>query len=225
MTPLLANILSLSICIAGIIAVARFDKISKIYQPFLYLVLVCCLYEIADSILLATGIGSKMNIYNIIDNIYNLLLFLLTLSFLKNFAHFKRYELTYGLAAISLSIVWVIEIFTSGQIYDTHIYFSIISSFVIVLLSINTINILIATINRRLIADPIFIICLAFIIKFTYNALVAVFWLYGLNKNRELLVAVVSIIFYISFIANILYAIAILMMPKKEPYRRMNVYT
>jgi hypothetical protein len=218
MSPFLADLFSLSICIAGILAILRFKKINKIYWSFLYLVWICCIYEIVESIMLSTGVASKLHIYNAIDNVYNLLHFLLVLSFLKKFADFKKANLTYGLIAIVLSLVWIIEIFISKQIYGTYIYFSIISCFIIVLLSINTINTLIASISKNLLTSPVFIICAALIIKFTYTALVSVFWLYGLGQSRQLLVSVMSIIFYIAFIANLLYAIAILMMPKKEPY-------
>lgn len=80
------------------------------------------------------------------------------------------------------------------------------------------INRIIITERKSLIRNPVFIICLAFIIYFTYKVLLEIFWLYGLNSSREFRVEVYNIFKYINLFANLIYALAILWIPRKREY-------
>jgi hypothetical protein len=218
MSPLLTNIFSLSSCIAGIIALIRFSRIDRIYRLFLYVVWLSCINDIAFSLITSYGKGWILYSINMIGNIYSLLSVFLIVILLKKFNAFKKIESIYPIILVVIFGLWILGIFTSDKTWGRYVYFQIGSSLIIVLFAINSINGLIFTTRRTIIINPVFIFCIAFIIFYTYNIIVEIFWLYGLNASLSFLKSVVSIIIYIQVITNLLNAVAILLMPKKEPY-------
>lgn len=218
MSPLLTNILSLSSCIAGMIAIIRFSQIDKIYRLFLFVVWLSCINDIAFSLITSYGTAGMWNSINMMGNIYSLVSVLLIVVLLKKFNAFKKIESIYPIILVVILGLWILGIFTSDKTWGRYMYFQIGSSLIIVFLAINSANGLIFSIRRRIITHPVFIFSISFIIYYTYNIIVEIFWLYGLTASLSFLKSVVSIIIYIQFITNLLNAVAILLMPKKEPY-------
>ena len=202
--------LSFSIYIAGIIGVVRFKKINQQYYPFLYCIWLGCLNEII-SITLAN------NFYNssTSNNIYILVESILLIFFFKNLGLFNSRKIIYYLIIAGFICEWFIENFILGQITVVSAYFSIFSSFVIVLMSISTINELIIRNSSRIFANATFLLCLGFIVFFTYQVLVYAFWIYGAQSDTGFLLNIFTILIYINLLTNLIYALAVLWMPKK----------
>lgn len=205
------KLFSLSILFAGIVAIVRFRKINKIYHPFLYLVWLACFNEILNLVFLANKLPVAVN-----NNIYVLLESLLILWFFKNMLFLNKKSSLFLAACIFLLALWTYENMLEGKIYSISSYFRICYSFIIVLLSITTINKLLSTVRRKISSNSVFLICTSFIIFFTFKILVETFWLYGVSLTRNFQVIIYNIIIYINLFTNLVFALAILWMPKKQ---------
>ena len=80
------------------------------------------------------------------------------------------------------------------------------------------INRLILDERSGLIKNSVFLITIGFIVFFTYKILIEIFWVYGLNASRDFRVEVYRIMTYINLAINLIYALAVLWIPKKREY-------
>lgn len=206
-------IISFSILIAGIIAVVKYRQIHSSYYPFLYFVWVGCLNELISFCLVMNGYYTSIN-----SNIYVLAESLLIVYFFRQLALFRRHRMLFICLVTSLSAMWLYENLIQGHITAVTGYFRFTYSAVIVLLSIIRINSVIATARQSMLANPDFLICAGFIIYFTYKIVVEAFWLYGLSASATFQLRVYDIMAYINLFINLLYAYAILWMPRKQPF-------
>lgn len=209
----LAVAFSLSIYIAGILAIIRFKKINKIYYPFLICIWLGCLSELLNSLLAEKNLNSYTNI-----NIYILLETLLILFFFKNLGLFQFQKKLFYIIVGGLIAGWTCEIIIFKQINTIAIYFTIYSSLIIVLLSVSILNKLIVSSRKTFITNPVFLLCIAFIIYFTYQVMVYAFWIYAPQTDMNLLVKIFSILIYINLLTNLIYALAVLWMHKKQEF-------
>lgn len=209
----LALYIGFSIAIPGIIGLIRYRQINQAYYPFLYLIWVGSLNEILSFILIKNGKtnATTLNMYYLIES----WLILYQFNAWKFFVGLKK--LFFALLAF-LSLFWVAEtvVFRSMKAFAS--YFIIVHSFTIVLLSIFMINFLIAKEKKKMLKNAIFLICLGFIFYFTYAVLVEAFYLYGVSSSVAFQRAVISIMVVINLITNLLFAFAVLWMPKKQKF-------
>lgn len=206
------HFLSFSVFIAGVIGFIRYRSINKIYYPFLICLWLACVNE-SISFLLA----KNQNTTIINNNIYVLLESLLITLFFKNIGLFKTRISTYYLISFSFIIVWAIEVILIRKFHSYNVYFSIFYSMIIVLMSISTINGLIGN-SKKILRNSIFLLCVGFIVYFTFMVLTYAFWIYGLNSSNHFLNSVFRILVYINLFVNLIYALAVLWMPKKQVF-------
>lgn len=229
------SITQYSLAIAAIIAIIRFKKAVPTYLPFFIFILVGFTNEIISYF---TANYLRNNAVN--NNIYVLAESLLLLWQFKCWRLFdnKRYlPLALGAAFI---LFWIVEVLFFTSIMQVAAYFRVFYSFVIVLLSITMVNKLITTERGNLLKNAAFIICIAFIIYFTYKILVEIFYIYGVivstantelqqlkleNKalydqmvaeNKTFRIRVFDIMRFINLFCNLVYAVALLWVPKKR---------
>lgn len=206
-------ILSLSIFIAGILGIARFKRIQDIYRPFIYLIWIGCVTELAN-IYFAYRYHNNMAI----STIYGLLESLLLLWFFTKLGVFnKQRRLVYIFAALFV-ISWAIDNFLGGSFGATYsFYFDTMYALFIVLLSIRAINDLLFT-EKDLLKNPTFLICLGLVIYFTYQIIQRMFGLYGLKDSIEFRRSVQRILIAINCFTNLIFALAVLWMQKKRAF-------
>ena len=204
---------SFSIFIAGIIAIFRFKDINKVYYPFLYCIWLGCINEALSYILVRAHYNSSIN-----NNIYVLAESLFILLFFKNLGLFKNSAILFYCMLTSYILGWSTENFMTNSINSLNVYFTIFYSFTIVLMSVSTINELISSSSTNILRNPVFLICAGFIIYYTLKVLVHSFWLYGLNSSRNFLLKVYIIMIYVNLLSNLIYALAVLWMPRKREY-------
>lgn len=205
--------ISYSILIAGIIGAIRFSKIRSAYYPFIFLVWLGCANEALSHWLLTQG---KYNIVN--SNIYAFAESLLLLWFFRNLGVFRNFKALHYLLITMFTVSWVIESFfihSFGNAFNS--YYTIISAFPIVLLSINTINHIIVR-EKNILKTPEFLISIGIVIFFTYRIITEVFWLYGLNSSSGFRVNVYTIMLWINLVTNLIYALAVLWMQKRQAF-------
>lgn len=206
-------IFSFSILLAGIIGLIRFSKIRDIYYPFIYLVWIAGINEVLSYLLVTNG---KQNIIN--SNLYGLAEACLLMWFFYNLNILKKNKTSYFALLAVFFVAWIVENFfvnSFGSSFSS--FFIVLYSFPCVLFSISAINHIIIT-ERDVVRHPAFLICIAIVIFFTYRILVEVFWFYGLDASKDFRMNVYDILIWINFLCNLIYALAILWMRKRQEF-------
>ena len=204
---------SFSILIGGIIAIIRFRDINKVYYPFLLCIWLAGITEIISFILIENHLHTIIN-----NNIYYLAESLLIIILFRNLGLFKRYKAIFFILIISFPVFWILETLVFRQQSNICIYFVIYYSFIIVFMSISTINELIVNGRRNIFTNSAFLLCIGFIIYFTYQVIIYAFWIYGVRSSNGFLLNISAILIYINLLTNLIYALAVLWMPRKIEY-------
>ncbi len=204
---------SLSIWIAALLSLARFHSIRKEYLPFVLLVWLAALTEIITLILLNKGLPNIIS-----SNVYNLLEALLLLIFFNKLGVFESRKVVYYVLLATFAVTWVLDNFVFhpfGTAFNS--YFIIVYSAPVVILGIHTINGLLIK-EKKILRNAAFFICLALIIYFTYNIIIETFYLYGLQLSGKVTAKIYDIHSWINLLCNLIDALAILWMRKKQAY-------
>lgn len=207
-------LLSLSIVFAAILGVIRFRKMDPDYHPFIYYVWLGLIVEIAAYILLS---NKKENIVSYLFNFFAIgEFYLLTLLF-YNWGLFKRKK-TVFISIISVSILlYASTMFIRG--YDKVNYFArIVNSFALIFFSISAFNKMILNERSNIFKNSKFWICIGIVIFYTYFILVYTEKLSFLNIKRstDFVVKVWQINAYANLLVNLLYAVAVVWIPRKK---------
>src|SRR5215203_2603455 len=207
------TILSFSILIAGAIGIFRFSRIGDIYRPFIYLIWIGCITEIVS-----TYFAYVYHNNLAVGTIYRLCESLFLLWFFSKLGVFKKQsKVLYALSGIFV-VIWLADNFLSSHLTKkVTFYFDIVYALLIVLLAIRTINNLLFT-EKNLLKNPTFLICIGLVIFFTYQIIQRMFWLYGLRESVDFRRSVMFILSLINCLTNLIYALAIVWMRKRQPF-------
>jgi len=209
----LSALFSLSVGIGAVIGWIRLRKIVSAYLPFLWLLWLGLINE-----LLSIGLMQAKHSNVINFNLFSLIQALLITYQMFRWGLFQDRKPFYFTIQATLLLSWMYELFILQSIYQFNSYFTIFHSFVIVLMSISTINQITFKEPGSLAKNPIFLICMGFIFYFTYAVLVEAFWIYGLNHSRAFRIRIYEIMAYVNLFTNFIYAFAILWIPLKRRY-------
>lgn len=167
---LTAVLFSYSILIAGVIGIFRFAQISSIYRPFIYLIWAGCITE-----LLSTYFAYVYHNNLAVGAIYSLCESILLLWFFRKLGTFHNQNKVFYTLFAAFLMIWIADTFFSSH-FNVRVtfYFDIAYAFVVVLLSTKTLNTLLVT-EKEFLKHPVFLICIALIIFFTYQVIVKVF--------------------------------------------------
>ena len=205
-------ILSFSGYIVGIIGLIKFKQIRDVYRPFIYLIWIGC---VADALSLYFALVYRNNLG--VGTIYRLCESLFLLWFFYRLGIFKNHKLLYSLGGIFI-IIWIVDNFFNSR-FNVRVtyFFDVIYALSIVLLSVSVINQLLFT-ERELLKNPTFLICAGLIIYFTYKIIERLFGLYGLKSSMDFRRSVQTILLLINCFANLIYALAVVWMRKRQPF-------
>lgn len=209
----MTELFSYSVGIGAIIGLIRCKTLPQAYLPFILLLWLGFLNEIVTTIIINEGYSNAIN-----NNIYVLAESFLILWLFKNWALFNNNIKSLVAILFMYIIAWLCVNFIFFSIKSFSSYFNILYSLTTVLMSIHMINRLILEEKRKLIKSSIFLVAIGFIVFYTYNSLVEIFWVYGLNASKDFRIDVYRIMTYINLIVNLIYAIAVLWIPKKREY-------
>lgn len=200
-----------AIFIAAIVGIIRFRKVDKVFHPFIFLCWLAAFTELLGELKIfpETVNGNVFNIYSVGE--YSLITWLML--------RWRVISLTaYRAIMIGLSLAWFTEFIVFDRMHMAANYFNIIYGLVIVMLSVRCLAWRISVERGSLIKSPYVIISSAFILYFTVAAIVAAFWMYGNYGSADFVRAVVVFHYIVNLVANLTYAIAILCMPRKDPF-------
>jgi hypothetical protein len=204
--------LGFSIIVPAIIALFRIAVVDVIYLPFIICVWIGLINEVMNFIM--PNIFHVSNSIN--TDIYCLIEALLYMWLFKNFNLFPTRR-HYILIVIIFFVVWIIDNFLIQKLSPFDSYFTILYSLTIVFMSITIINRLIMS-NADLLRNSMFLLCIAFVIYFSVMGLVEIFWLYGINASKNFRLNIYRIMAYINLFVNLIFAIAILWMHRKQEF-------
>ena len=208
----LVSLSGLSLLIPAIIGLIKFRRMDRTYYPFLFLIEIGCVNEILSYILIQNHYHTLFN-----NNIYALFESLLIVWFFRKLNVFRKSKIIY-ISILSVFILsWILQMLQLNTFDNIYLYFRILYSIIIVFLSIYTINSILINESKSIILNPAFIICMGFVIYFTYYAIMNSFWLYGLTKSVEFRIFIVKILAYINLFCNLIYAIALIWIPRHRP--------
>lgn len=205
-----------SIFLAAAIAIFRFRAIHPMFYPFIYCQWVGAANEIFSHFLILSGQYTIINgnLYVLVESFFLVWLF-------REMGTIRS-KAPFGALLLLLAGVWLAENVVFGSLTHYSRFFRIFYSFVIVFLSINTVNKMIFS-QRRLLRDARFLLCLAFIIYFTYKALACSFVLSKELERTTFLLYMFHIMGYVNFVTNLLYALVVLWMPGKPNYSQLSL--
>ncbi len=204
-------ILGSTVIISAVIGAVRFQRILKSYRPFIYLIWLSVLNEIVSFL---SSKFYRTNAPN--SNIYVLIEFYLILLLFHAWLPGKKKVHIW--LAVSLTSVWIIDNLFIHSILEFNSAFIILAGFVTVYFSINQINILLFSETRNLFTNSKFLICLTFLIYFSYSATVEVFYLIKIDFSEWFYHNLFLVLVFVNLFANIMYALATLWIPTKQKF-------
>jgi hypothetical protein len=209
---LLEIALNYSILIAAIIGIIRFKSIIRDYYPFIFIIWLGVFNETLSLVLIFTLGRNTVN-----SNIFVLLEYLLIVyQFYKwnNKKGLKKYVI---LALLGLA-VWSADNLVLNSITHNNSLFRAFYSFLVVFFSIDQVNKLVIYERGPLFKNPMFIICITFLLYYGFKAFVESYNLFHLGLSKTLLRDLWIILYFVNGIANLLYAIAVLWIPTKVKF-------
>ena len=207
----LMAILVSTIVFPALMALLRFKEIDPVYKPFVFLIWVWFLTDTVDLI-----IWGNVKLMCIVNNIHFLFESLLVLWQFKKWNFFNPAPKLFFLLItvfIAFYLIESISLFILNEYELT--YFLCFYSLLFALFSIRllTHNFHVDPVEKK----PILIICSAFVVYFTFTCFLIVFRMPLLNVTYMPFIDNTYILMYfILFICNLLYAKAILWMPRKQ---------
>lgn len=205
---LLNIFLNHSIAIAALAGAVRFKTVFKNFQPFLLFIWLGLINETLSLILIYSKGSNTVN-----SNIYVLLECILILYQFYTWASITQ-TLCFYLATAAV-LVWIADNLMLHRISGNNSAFRIFYSFIIVCCSINQVNKLLINERFNLIKNPVFLICIAFLLFYACKAFVEVFNAFNLRLSNACNRSIFTILYLADFISNMIYAIAIICIPKK----------
>lgn len=206
-------IVSLSVGIGAAAGWIRYKKTDPAYRPFLLLLWAGLFNEVFSIVFIYLGYSNAFN--------YNLFVLVEAVLITEQFARWGLFEKRKRIPLVLQScfiVLWTGDYLLRGEINVYLSYYIIGYSAVIVLLSIHMLNQVLFKEPGMLLRHPVFLICMAFIIYFTYSIITETFWVYGLNKTTSFRIHIMELFSYVNLFTNLIYAFSILWIPMKRQY-------
>ena len=197
--------------IPAIMGIIYLKKIHNFFYPFILLLWIGILNE---GIGIYTSYQHNTNAVN--SNIYCLAESLIITYLFNTWKLFNNPKVYYALL-ILFPVAWAAENFVFGSILRFNSFFTVFYSFITVLESVIFINKLLISEQESLLKNAQFIICMAFIIFFTYNLFIEIWWKYSSGFSNSFNISLHNIFIAINLFINILFSYAILCMRPKSP--------
>jgi len=205
---LVQAVLNFSLAIPVFISFVKYGRLDNDFNPFLWFIWLGMANELLSLVLIYTIHSNAVNANSYILIEYGLILY-----------QFYNWNFTadriYFILAVTGLGVWITDNLILHSIDYRNSSFRVFESFIIAFLSINEINKMIVFQRGKLFKNPIFLICITFLIYYSYKAFVETFVIFDLGFGNAFSINVFMVLTVVNFISNILYAISILCIPPK----------
>ncbi len=208
----LTDLLSYVIVFAAVAGIVRFKRILKEYRPFVYLVWIALANEIISTL---TIYAFRSNVAN--SNIYILAEYIMILWLFMRWDNLKRKRF-YWLLLTGGSFLWVIDNCIVHRLGITNSFSRIFYSLVFVYLSVEVVNTIIFYPVSNLFLNAKFLICIAFIIYYSYRGVFEIFFFLQIRMSNAFYVHLFRILVSVNFVANLIYFFSMICIPKKQKF-------
>jgi hypothetical protein len=209
-------ILSLSISFAVIIGIVRFRRIDPSYYPFLFNCIAALFVEILNRILNVTG---QRNAFTFVLNVFSYIDFFFFLWLFHNWGLFNRKKSTFIAIAGVFFVIWLATNIIFTGFIKNNLYFFILYSFALIFFSVSTFNRMVVHERSSIFKNPKFWICLGIIIFYSFFIVYSstgITFMYV--PSREFRRGLQAIMVYSNLLVNILYAVAVIWIPRKKNF-------
>ena len=210
---ILNQVSTFSILIACVIGMRRYATTLPVYRPFLFFIWVGAANEVVSIVLVSIH---KNNIPN--SNIYALIEYLLLLLIFYRWSETRVKRLQYAVLLAIGVFAWTMDDLVFYTLNTINSAFRVFYSLLIVLLSINQVNKLVVFEKKNLLTNTMFQVCMAFSFYYSYKAFLETFYLLEMPFTDQFYQQLFTILLFINFFTNIVYAIALLCMPTKREF-------
>lgn len=204
--------ISLTIGIGAVAGWVRFKKTDPVFLPFLLLLTGGFVNEIISIVLLLYGYSNQLNY-----RIFQLAESLLICWQFYRFRLFQKYS-RYLLMQAFFLCLWAIEQTLFIRQFSFGSYFLIFHSLLLVVLSIQQTSVIIFEDNTSFSKHPVFLLCLGFILSFSYAVFVEVFLLIGVTQSPRFNENVYTCYACLNLFVNFVFAYAVLCFPLRQHY-------
>ncbi len=205
--------INITIGIPALISAWRFRVIHPVFRPFIYTTWLGIMNELISLPMMYAFHTNAVN-----SNIYVLIESLLIVWQFRLWDLFGKNKIIVPCLFVLLALTWLAENFFFFSISQFSSWFRILYSFITVLLSISLLNRQLVREKGGFLKNPVTLICLTYIMYFTYKVLVETFWVYGLNESSIFQDKVYVILTLINLFTNLMFALAVLWMPIKHRF-------
>ncbi len=203
--------MSLSVMVPAITGAIRFRSIANENRPFLYFIWLGLFTE-----LLTYFVINRVGNNTLVANCYVLVESLLLLWQFRRWGLWAVTRYRYTLLLILLPAIWIASSFFVPPSKSINSYYRVFYSLVVVLSAVEVLNRLVFSENKRSAYRYRFLICCAFIILYAYNILVESFYIYPLSISPQFSRSLFDIKAWCNFVINLVYAVAIIWIPRKK---------
>lgn len=210
-------LLSLVVLFPFISGLVRLKNIRQMYLPFIALIAVAIVTEVASFITIKQYENNSPVI-----NIYSLAEYGLIIYQFYCWRYHSRTKKWYPVLGVLCGLIWIIENLVIGHITYVGPIFRVSSAFVLVILSINEINYLIIHENRNLLKNARFLICIGFLIYFLYQILLEGSIYISQQEKNATAAKIIELSMYINAMVNIIYGVAMWFIPKRTLFNFKN---
>jgi hypothetical protein len=209
---LLATLLSYSVLPAAAISVLKMRQAGRTYLPFFICLFLALLNEIISTILILQHSGNGIN-----ANVYVFVEFLLLLWLFYNWNPSHRKKWLYTYLTLALGLIWFTETYLLNNLSHFSVIFRAVYSFVMVLLSGDQLSFILLN-ESNIFSNPRFILCVSFLIQYSYKAFFETFFVLNPRFSNEFYREFFLIWSIVNAAANLIYIPAVLWIPRKERY-------
>lgn len=205
------DVSAFSVVIPFILSLFLLKKRTRNYLPIIFVIWLGTLYEYTIDTIIFYNLYSQIyvNTYVILESLLIILQFHL-------WNIWRKSKLDFYLLIGLLIIFWFANNLFNNIIMHRTSFFIIVSSFLIVIKSIQQINITFYTEKKNLLSNAVFLFCCGFIIFFSYAIIVEIFNK-TIGKTSNLFrYKVYNILVTVNLISNIIYACAFSLLLKKS---------
>jgi hypothetical protein len=193
------------------ISLVRFRKILVSYRLFVVFLCVGLLNDLLNNVVIEVWHNNSVN-----GNIYVLIESLILLFLFHNWGSFGK-KMLYFLVSL-FCMVWIGENFVYSSITHINSFFRLFYSLVIVILSIDQMNITMMHERKNLFKNAKFIICCLFAFYYTFKATYEVFYFVPMRMSSGFYNNLFLVLVFANLFANLGYALAALWIPTKQKF-------
>jgi len=212
MNRYLVNVLlAYSILLPAITGMVRYKSVLKDFRPFFWLLWLGVINETLSILSIYSIRSNSVN-----SNIYVFLEFCFILLLYYRWREGRpRQFIILGILGL---LVWLSDNILMHHITENNSLFRMFYSFVIVLLSIDTINWILVFDTSPVYKNPIFLIAFAFVFYYAFKGYLESFNVLHIGLSSELLNNLWKILYIVNVVVNLVFTAAILCMPKKQKF-------